>query len=148
MTETLPQNPDKPSSQNNESGRSQGDRFLAINHLHYHANDISELRKLAEVDPTLAEKVIDQRDKENERIVGSYNLAVIATSVLLAFILGCGTLLIVFAGLLKTMAAIALVLACALFIRAVLTGQWSDTSWFGKLLSAILKLLGGAPRQD
>jgi hypothetical protein len=148
MTETLPQNPDKPSSENNEGGRSQGGHFLAINHLHYHANDISELRKLAEVDPILAEKVIDQRDKENERIVGSYNLAVIATSVLLAFILGCGTMLIIFAGLIQTIAAVTLILAAALFMRVVLTGQWSDTSWFGKALSAAIKFMGGTPRDD
>jgi hypothetical protein len=141
MAEILP-----PEKEDKQDGGSRGGNHFLIGHLHYHANDISELRKLAEVDPTLAEKVIDQRDKENERIVGSYNLGLITSGVLVCAVLIAVTCLIIFAGVIATFASVGVILACALFIRVLLTGEWSETSWLGKILNVVLKALGGTSK--
>lgn len=145
MTSKLPAADGK---EDERSGGREGGRFLAINHLHYHANDISELRKLAEVSPGLAEKVIDQRDRENARISASYNLGLVVSVVLLAFILIAFTFMVIFAGVLETLLAVAGILAVALLVRVVLTGEWSDTSWLGKIIHAIFKALGGKTDDD
>ncbi len=146
MTENLPA--DNASKEENGNGRRDGGRFLAINHLHYHANDISELRKLAEIDPALAEKIIDQRDSENRRITASYNFGLICTVVLLGMLLAAVVSLLIVLGVFETMVAIAAILALALLVRVILTGEWSDTSWFGKLIALIFKALGGKPASD
>ncbi len=142
MNEILP--PEKRDDQSGDEPR-RGNHLL-INHLHYYANDIAELRKLAEIDPELAKRVVEQRDKENERIVGSYNLGMITAGTLLGLILIVVTCLIIFAGILETIASVAVILACALFVRVVISGEWSETSWFGKLINLLLKALGGSPK--
>ncbi len=147
MTETLPAT-DKDSDKDNKDGRRDGGRFLAINHLHYHANDISELRKLAEVDPLLADKVVDQRDRESARVTASYNFGLLCTIVLLAMLLIATVVLLVFLGVFETLIAIAAILALALLVRVILTGEWSDTSWFGKLVNIVMVKLGGKTVDD
>lgn len=119
--------------------------FLAINNLHYHANDISELRKLAEIDASLAEKIIDQRDRESARIAASYRFGLFMSSFLMATVIASFTLIVIYGGILTASAVIVAVLATALLVRVVLTGQWSETSWFGRLTDFCLRLLGGTP---
>ena len=46
------------------------------------------------------------------------------------------------AGFWTTLFAVALILAVALLIRVILTGEWSDTSWFGKLIDSLARALG------
>ncbi|MFK0336757.1 hypothetical protein ACIQT7_05805 [Agrobacterium deltaense] len=147
MTENLPADNDA-SDEGNDNGRRDGGRFLAINHLHYHANDISELRKLAEVDISLAEKIIEQRDSESRRVSASYNFALICTVILLGMLLASMVGLLIVLGVLETLVAITAILALALLVRVILTGEWSDTSWFGKLIGLLLKALGGKPASD
>lgn len=119
--------------------------FLAINNLHYHANDISELRKLAEIDASLAEKIIDQRDRESARIAASYRFGLFMSSFLMATVIASFTLIVIYGGILTASAVIVAVLATALLVRVVLTGQWSETSWFGRLTDFCLRLLGDTP---
>ncbi len=143
MTENLPAANDQRSKEEDGGGRRDGGRFLAINNLHYYANDIAELRKLAEIDPLLAEKVIDQRDRESARAAASYNFGLISTVTLLSVVLVAFTVLLIFAGLFQTLVAVAAILATALLVRVIMTGEWSETSWFGKMVSALVKVLGG-----
>ncbi|WP_047629797.1 hypothetical protein [Rhizobium sp. WW_1] len=130
--------------ENNENGHQSGGHFLAINNLHYHANELSELRKLAEVSPELAEKVIEQRDKESARITASYNFGIACSIILLALILASFTILCIYVGIIATIAATGGILAVALMIRVILTGEWSETSWVGKIVASIIKGLGGS----
>jgi len=54
-------------------------------------------------------------------------------------------------GIWTTLMAIGLILAVALLIRVILTGEWSETTWFGKLVGALSKALGSkdeAPTDD
>lgn len=147
MTENLPVN-NNSSNEKNENGRQDGGRFLAINHLHYHANELSELRKLAEVDISLAEKVIEQRESESRRVTGSYNFGLVCTVVLLGMVLFSIVGLLIVLGVIETLVAIVAIFALALLVRVILTGEWSDTSWFGKVINLILRSLGGKPSTD
>jgi hypothetical protein len=147
MTENLPAD-NSGEKRSDESGRGNNGRFFAIGQFHYHANDLSELRKLAEVDAVLAEKVVEQRDRESARLTASYNFGLLCAIVLLALILVCFTCMLVFAGLLATATVVVLILAVSLLVRVILTGEWSDTSWFGKMVNLLVKSLGGSPDPD
>ena len=140
MAETLP-----PSPNDNGSDRSRGSpRFLAIKELHYHPNDITELRKLAEISPELASKVIDSNDKADSRVNTSYRFGLVSTAFILLGALAAFSFVLVTAGILATAGAVAMILAVALLTRVVLTGEWSDTSWFGRLVTLLTKALGGS----
>jgi hypothetical protein len=118
-------------------------QVLNVENLHYYGNDLRELARLAKVNPKLAEKVVKQRDAANQRENMSYRFAVVATSGLVLGVLGSVAYLTVNAGILAAIASVAVLLAVAVLLRVVLTGEWSDTSWFGKFLNALVKLLGG-----
>lgn len=122
-----------------------GDRVISINDFHYHANDLAELRKIAEIDPRLAEMIIAQRDREHAREKASYTLGLISAFALLAMVLGAFGCLLIFVGLLETFAVVGGILAAALLVRVILTGEWSDTSWMGRFLNLFVKVLGGTP---
>lgn len=122
-----------------------GNNILQIGQLHYYGNDLAELRKLAEVSPKLAEKVVDQRDREDRRGHASYRFGLLATVGLLLGVVAAFTLIFIFAGVVATLVLIGVLLAIALLIRVILTGEWSDTSWFGKLVSGLAGALGSQP---
>lgn len=126
------------------SGSEGPSQVLTIGQYHYHGNDIAELRKLAEVSPQLAEKVVDQRDKEDARVNISYRFGLAVSLLLVAFTLTAFTVAMIFAGVWATLIAVAAILAVALLVRVILTGKWSDTSWFGKLVTAIARALGAS----
>lgn len=144
MTENLPVDNSR-SQANNGNGRSDGGRFLSIGQFHYHGNDLAELRKLAEVDPGLADRIIEQRDAEHARQTASHNFGVICTVVLLGMVLTTFACMIIFAGILATAFAVGGILSVAVLVRVILTGEWSDTTWFGSLLNVLVKALGGKP---
>ena len=148
IAEILPPNDSDGSGKDDRRGRSEGGNFLSIGHLHLHGNDLAELRKLAEVSPHLAERVIDQRDAEDVRANVSYRFGMVASVVLVGLTLACITTLMIFVGVASTVAVIGLILAVALLVRVVLTGQWSDTSWFGKLVGMLAKALGSTGNDD
>lgn len=148
MSANLPTDNADAEKNERDSGRRDGGRFISIKDFHYHANDIAELRKLAEIDPALANKIVEQRDREHARETASYKFGVICALALLAMILAAFTALLIYTGLFATLAAIAGILAVALLIRVILTGEWSDTTWLGKFLGVIIKALGGNPSSD
>lgn len=121
----------------NEESRRDGGSFI-IGQLHFHGNDLAELRKIAEINPDLAHKIVDQRDNEDAREHGSYRIGLIVAGVLLVSLVSAAAAILIYGGIFETIAAVVVILAGAALIRVVLTGEWSDTSWFGKLLSAVV----------
>lgn len=108
---------------------------VSIDTLHYQANDIAELRKLSEQDPELARDVVRQRDKMDRREHVSYRIGLIVTCLLaLALILG-GAYIIVRIGWWQAIVFIAVMLGGGHLLRVILKGEWSETTWFGGLLS-------------
>jgi len=119
-------------------GENNGNNILNVGQFHYHGNDLKELRRLAEVSPDLAERVVDSSDKQDERFNVSFRLGIVAALMLvMTAILGI-VFLTIYGGILSTISLIAFILAISLLIRVILTGQWSETSWFGKLVSALV----------
>lgn len=131
-----------------DTPRGGGARYLSIGTLHYHGNDLAELRKIAEVSPELANKIVDQRDKEDSRANTSYRFGIVSSALLVSVALGAFSFLLLEVGVIPTLCAIGGVLAVALLIRVILTGEWSDTSWFGKLMHMLVKALGGKPQDS
>lgn len=133
--ENLPNGPD-----GNGEGAWDGDfRALRVDNFHYKANDLTELRRLAETSPELANKVVETRDRMHRRENNSYMLGLIVTSVVaIALICTAGAALI-FLGWWQSLLAIGCILAGSHFLRVFLTGEWSETSWFGKLFDAQAK---------
>lgn len=138
--------PPEDASSGHHPNTSKSNNFLSINNLHYHPSEMSELRKLAEINSSLAERLIDQRDRESARIASSYNFGLLMGGSLLSIVFVAFTLLVVYGGILKTIAVIAAVLATALLIRVVLTGEWSETSWFARMIDLMIHALGGKTR--
>lgn len=128
----------EPSEEDQESSS----QILNIDNLHYHGNDIRELTKLAKVNPELAEKIVQQKDDANKRHHGSYRFGLGASITLVVAVLAAVSYLMVNLGVVATFAAIGLILAVALLIRVVLTGNWSDTTWFGRIVQLLAKVLG------
>ncbi len=49
-------------------------------------------------------------------------------------------------GLLLSLIMLVTLFIIALFVRVILTGEWSDTSAIGHLTNLIIKALGGKPK--
>ena len=137
--------PDDPSgrARGNNSGQHPDRHLVNIENLHLQANDLDALRRLAEVSPDLADKVVEQRDNANKRDHASFRLGVISASSLVVISILALSYVLVKLGVLASFLLISGVLAIALLIRVVLTGEWSETSWFGQTVQGITTLLGG-----
>lgn len=118
--------------------------MLSIGQLHWHGNDIAELTKLAAVNPELANKIVEQRDAEDKRANTSFRFGMVTTLILVAMILAAFSFLFVKVGVWATLLIVVFVLATALLVRVILTGQWSETTWFGKFVDALSRALGSS----
>jgi ABC-type uncharacterized transport system fused permease/ATPase subunit len=115
----------------NETGKGPFDR-----------TELLVLYKLAQVDPELAAKIIDQRDNDSARAAASYRfgLFVSISSMLISLI--SLLLVLLFSSIAKALVLVLGVMAIALLTRVVITGDWSETGWFGKGLELILQVFG------
>ena len=113
-----------------------------IGHFHYTENDHAELRRIAETNPKLAAQIAKNANRRNKRWHTSERLGIIASVAILIFSMASIVAIIWTAGFWTTLFAVALILAVALLIRVILTGEWSDTSWFGKLIDSLARALG------
>jgi hypothetical protein len=128
---------------NGSEDAGQESRVLNVGELHYHPNEIDSLRKLAEADPDLARIVVDQKSAFDVREHGSFRFGVVATSLLVLAIIAALSYVVVKLGVVSSLVVIFGILVVALLIRVLLTGRWSETSWIGHLVEAIVKILGG-----
>lgn len=129
------ENPDNlPDDPERVRARDRDARALFIENLHYHATDMSELRRIAEADPVLAHKIVDNAADENRMIAGSYRLGLIVTAILAAVVLAGAAYIIVNIGWWQTIVFVLAMLGVSHVLRVVLTGEWSDTSWFARFL--------------
>lgn len=138
--ENLPVKLDKRSQ--SSPGNDEGDNGFIVGQLHLHANDYHAIERAARIDIDLANKMLDQRDAADRRYHMSHRFGVSATVFLLCMTLGAFAVIFVNLGIIATLLVISLIFALALLIRVILTGKWSDTSWFGKLVNMLGKRLG------
>lgn len=121
-----------------------GVNSLKVDNFYYSPNSLTELRKIAEVDPELAGKIVDSQTKAVRWFnVSEWVGIAVAGSIAIAIILGF-VLIVVHLGWWQSVAFLVLMLCLSHVIRTLLTGEWSDTSWFGKTLRG----LGASPKQD
>ena len=46
-------------------------------------------------------------------------------------------------GIILSIILLGLILICGVVVRVILTGEWSDASWFGRIIISVVSLLGG-----
>lgn len=131
----------------NETGQNAGEtRVLNIDNVHLHANDIDALRRLAEHDPQLAKMVVEQKDRFSAREHASYRFGVISALVIVVALILSFSFVLVKIGIILSLVLLLMLFVAALFVRVILTGEWSDTSAIGQLVGLIIHVLGGKPK--
>ena len=139
---------DKPPARNSHPSRAgssanHNSLNIDISNLHYHPNDLSELRKIAEISPELAEKLIAQKDRSEDRETSSFRIGIVSTLLLLALLIIGTVYVVIYAGIIALICLIAVILAVALLIRVILTGEWSETNWVGHIIKGLVTIAGG-----
>lgn len=140
MSNGLPEKPDN----SEEMGAGGETRVLNIDNLHLHSNEIDSLNRLAKTDPELARIVFDQKDKFDRRGHASFRFGVISASVLVLGLVAAASYVLIKLGIILSMILIAFFLVSALLVRALLTGEWSDTSVIGQIINGIVRVMGGS----
>lgn len=102
--------------------------------MHYHPNDLTELRRLSETNPALAREVVEANREATRLMDKSFRLGMVVTAGLAATILAGTVYIVVNVGVWQTIVFIAAMLGVGHLLRVILTGEWSDTSWFGRFL--------------
>ena len=145
MSDQLPQAPraDGPDKQTPPDGR-----YLRIDQYNDYGNDIAALAELAKIDKGLAEKFIDKSDKADHRAHISERFGLASTVILLGVLIAGFVAIIIFGGVFDALILIAAILALSLLVRVVLTGEWSETTWFGKIVELLVAGLGGKKPQN
>jgi len=101
----------------------------------YVANDISELRKLADDHPELAKQIVSDRSAQATLELNTERLGMIL-AVAFGIVLIAGTsVTLIQLGWWQSIMFVASLLGISHVLRTLLKGEFSDTSWFGKLMA-------------
>ena len=107
--------------------------------VHYTPNDIAELRKLADDHPDLAKQIVHDRRlfavlESNTERLGMF------FAIVLGIALVAGTsYTLVRLGWWQSIMFVAALLGISHVLRTLLKGEFSDTSWFGRIMTGIPK---------
>lgn len=141
----LSDNANLPAARSNGASGSEDDaggQHLYVNTLNYRANDLAELRKLAETSPELANKLLENQDRQNSRSERSYRLGLGMAGLITLAIVAGGSYVLVSLGWWQTVVFVLVLLGVSHVLRSVLKGEFSETSWFGNFLSGAKKKQG------
>jgi hypothetical protein len=114
-------------------GQNGGGFSLFIKDFHYKANDLTELRKIAEQDPALAKQIVETRDGMHRRENNSTLVGMVLASVVAISLIGGSVTALVLLGWWQAIVFASGLMFASHFLRVLMTGQWSETSWIGKL---------------
>jgi hypothetical protein len=131
-----------------QDGQGGGAHNVNIENFHYTASDIDALTRMAKVNPGLATAIVQQRDTENRREHVSYRFGLVSSAILVSSAAGACLVGLIIVGLFQTLVLVAVILAVAMLVRVVLTGEWSETSWFGWLVHLLARALGSRSASD
>lgn len=137
--------PASPGGANGQGAREGTSRYLSVGNINYNESDIRALKDLAEVDPDLAKRVVDQKDEADKRDHASFRLGLIVAAVITTVAIVTVGAAIVLLGVIPSLIFIVALLIITVLVRAILTGQWSDASWIGRAMASIVNGLGGRP---
>lgn len=110
---------------------------VSIGNVHVHPSDLAELRRIAEIDPSLARAVVDNFEKSDRREQRSFVVAMVITLLALALVIGGTVAMVYLLGLLQSLIGIGVILGLGVFLRVYLTGEWSDTGWIASIIGAL-----------
>jgi hypothetical protein len=97
------------------------------------------LRRLSETNPDLANKIVDHQENRDIRGEKSYRIALCVAGVLAITIVAGGSFVLVALGIWQAITFVLVLLGGSHILRAVLKGEFSNTSWFGSFLSSTKK---------
>lgn len=143
MTAKLPAR--SPKSKSNSQSKATPGQTVYVDEIHLHVHDLDALKELNESDPDLARQVVDQKDAIDRREHGSYRFGMLLTSIVCVVGIIYAADLIKNSGMISGAIFVLLILSLALLGRVIITGNWSKTSWVGKILDGIVRILGGTP---
>ena len=107
--------------------------------FHYSPNDIAELKKLADAHPDLAKVIVEDRreiavmDQNTERL-GIVVAAILAVSLIIGT-----SITLVQLGWWQSIMFVGALLGISHVLRTLLKGEFSETNWFGRIMSAAPK---------
>lgn len=112
-------------------------------HYHLHLHDpklrpaeIDAYRRLAaEAGIDFAEKVLASNERCDTREMRSMVVGMVTAGVILVSLIVAVTASIILLGWWQSLLVAFILLGAGLVLRVLLTGQWSDTSWFGQFIS-------------
>lgn len=103
---------------------------------------------LAKANPKIASQYIEAAERDNAREHASERFGIASVVLILALVILGTVFVFVSAGFLGLLGLTAIILASATMLRVIVSGEWSDTSWFGAFVNAIVKALGGKPVEN
>lgn len=89
-----------------------------------------------------AEKVLESNERQDKRKSRSTAVGMITAGIIALALIGAITTAIIKLGWWQSLLVALIILCCALLLRVLLTGEWSETSWFGRFIS------GGKPSKN
>lgn len=107
---------------------------VSVENLHFRANDIDAIRRLAEVSPELASEFLASSERADIRQNRSMALGMITAGAVALALIGAACTSVIFLGWWQSIVMVCVILGCSHLLRVLLKGEWSDTSWFGKIL--------------
>lgn len=94
--------PAAPNGSNDGREDGGGNQILNIGNYHCHGNDLKEIARIAETNPDLADKLIDNSDRHHQRSNFSYRFGIVATLILVVMVLATFLTLFILKGILAT----------------------------------------------
>jgi hypothetical protein len=134
VTENLPNTPNG-GTPHNQTG--QGNNYhLNVDQVSISVSDIDAYRRLAnENGVDFARDVMRAQDRKHARENRSTIIGMVTAGLTLVCIMAAVTIAIVYLGWWQSLLVALILLACSHFLRVLLTGEWSETSWFGKFIA-------------
>lgn len=125
--------PNDPIDRNGNGGNSY---YVNITNAHLRTNNIDGYRRLAaECGVEFAEKVLESNERQDRRETAGLVIGMISAGLLAIALVLAVTASIILLGWWQSVLVALLLLACGMLMRVLLTGEWSETSWIGKILS-------------
>ncbi len=125
-------------SRPDDSGGSAGNgagQSVNIQNFHYENNDIDALKRMADDHPELADKLVDNRMREVAIMANSECLGMFMATILGISLVGGMSWTLVSLGWWQSLMFVAALRGISHILRTLLKGEFSDTSWFGRILT-------------
>ncbi len=131
--------PPKNLSEDNGNSDSESANVNIYGDFYHHPNDISELRKLADSHPDLAKQIVADRRAQHQAEHRTERMGMVLAVVFGVVLISGASWTLVQLGWWQSLMFVACLLGISHVLRTILKGEFSDTSWFGSLISGKVK---------